>query len=87
MCSITAALAVPATCLYFSTYEAVKTRLLRLSRNPGDPQQIAAECSFTRALLLDSICGFTAEAVACLLYLPMDVCKERLQVGSPRHWP
>ncbi|CDJ28444.1 mitochondrial carrier domain-containing protein, putative [Eimeria mitis] len=81
---ITAGLAVPATCLYFSAYEVLKARLLWLSRSHEEQQQqpeaAAADISFTRALLLDSVCGFTAEAIACLLYLPMDVCKERLQV-------
>lgn len=30
--------------------------------------------------------GFFAEAVACILYVPVDVVKERAQVGAPSVW-
>lgn len=38
--------------------------------------------SFLQELALDSTCGFAAEAISCVLWLPIDVCKERLQVSS-----
>ncbi|CDJ64797.1 mitochondrial carrier domain-containing protein, putative [Eimeria necatrix] len=76
--AVTSALAVPATCLYFSTYEILKSRFLKLSRGE-DAQSAAADQTFLSALLLDSVCGFSAEAISCVFYLPMDVCKERLQ--------
>ncbi|KAL8270833.1 hypothetical protein Esti_005204 [Eimeria stiedai] len=80
--AITSTLAVPATCLYFSTYEFLKARLLALSEDSREGAQPRSKQSFAAALLLDSVCGFSAEAISCVLYLPMDVCKERLQVYS-----
>lgn len=80
--AITSALAVPATCLYFSSYELSKSHLLTHFQDKKDPQTSAKELSFKAALLLDLVCGFTAEAISCILYVPMDVCKERLQVYS-----
>ncbi|KAL8444236.1 hypothetical protein Emag_005593 [Eimeria magna] len=80
--AITSTLAVPATCLYFSTYEILKARLLALSEKTKEDPKTSSERSFVAALMLDSVCGFSAEAIACVLYLPMDVCKERLQVYS-----
>ncbi|KAL8448683.1 hypothetical protein Emed_003592 [Eimeria media] len=80
--AITSTLAVPATCLYFSTYEFLKARLLALSDNTREDSKPNSERSFAASLLLDSVCGFSAEAIACVLFLPMDVCKERLQVYS-----
>jgi hypothetical protein len=55
----------PAACMYFTVYEAAKRAF-----NPVAPGP------FTR----DICAGFTAEAVSCLLWLPIDVVKERLQV-------
>ncbi|KAL8440370.1 hypothetical protein Efla_000258 [Eimeria flavescens] len=81
--AITSTLAVPATCLYFSAYEFLKERLVTASSrgSEGDHKPLV-ERSFAAALLVDLLCGFSAEAISCVLYLPMDVCKERLQVYS-----
>jgi hypothetical protein len=60
----------PAGCLYFTTYEKSKELLLQipfLQRSPGTAH-------FTAGLL--------AEVVSCILWVPIDVVKERLQVQS-----
>ncbi|OEH78484.1 mitochondrial carrier domain-containing protein [Cyclospora cayetanensis] len=78
--AITSALAIPATCLYFSAYEILKSHVMKLFFGTADQNTTSAELSFGSAFIVDSVCGFSAEAISCLLYLPMDVCKERLQV-------
>ena len=55
----------PASCLYFTTYEASKRALSSMAPN----------YAFT-----DSTSGLIAETVSCLLWVPIDVVKERLQV-------
>jgi hypothetical protein len=55
---------LPATCLYFTTYELAKSALL----DKASP------------FLVYLISGVAAEAVSCLFFVPVDVIKERLQV-------
>jgi len=58
---------IPATCLYFGTFEVTRTvPLLR-------------DCS---PFIRDFTAGFVAEAVSCLIWVPVDVSKERLQTQS-----
>lgn len=58
----------PGACLYFTTYELCKAKL------EGLP-----ELNLTVAHLTS---GLVAEAAACLIFTPVDVTKERLQVQS-----
>jgi hypothetical protein len=62
--------AVPAACLYFTVYEATKKQL---QSHPT----VAAMPSLTHF-----VGGFAAESVSCVLWVPIDVVKERLQVQS-----
>ena len=62
-----------ASAVYFGTYEGVKTRL----RDPGSGRQ-SSGLGATSAYLL---AGVVAQAAAGLVYTPMDVVKERLQVA------
>mmetsp|Transcript_53480 Transcript_53480/g.98923 ORF Transcript_53480/g.98923 Transcript_53480/m.98923 type:complete len:316 (-) Transcript_53480:80-1027(-) len=56
----------PAACLYFTSYEAIK-------------RGVDAESTrFAPAVHL--LAGLGAEAVACIIFVPVDVVKERLQV-------
>eukprot|EP01083_Nonionella_stella_P048648 129926_1 len=60
----------PAGCMYWTSYETAKIAFRRfefLERNPS---------------LSHFIAGLTAEAFSCLLFVPIDVIKERLQVQS-----
>eukprot|EP01064_Diplonema_japonicum_P009636 TRINITY_DN17112_c0_g1_i1.p1 TRINITY_DN17112_c0_g1~~TRINITY_DN17112_c0_g1_i1.p1 ORF type:complete len:313 (+),score=72.54 TRINITY_DN17112_c0_g1_i1:53-940(+) len=59
----------PAACAYLSTHEWFNT-LLR------ERQWVAEE----RRFVSDFISGFAAEAVSCVMWVPIDVIKERLQV-------
>jgi hypothetical protein len=60
---------VPASCLYFTTYELAKRTVAgRGGGGGGAPAHLAA--------------GMAAEAVSCLIYVPVDVVKERLQVRA-----
>ncbi len=56
---------VPASCLYFTTYEIVKSRL-------------ESQTHSNAAVHLTG--GLIAEAVSCVLYVPIDVVKERMQI-------
>ena len=62
--------AIPANLLYFGTYEFTKKNLLLIS-NFSDSE-----------FLMYFIGGMVAETVSCLIYVPVDVIKERLQVQS-----
>jgi len=55
---------MPASCLYFTSYELVKDRLA------GDQNQFAVHM----------IGGMVAETVSCVLWVPIDVVKERMQI-------
>jgi hypothetical protein len=57
----------PGTVLYLGTYEAAKSRLSSRDVNNGD--FVVHFCS-----------GMIAETIACIVYVPVDVIKERLQV-------
>eukprot|EP00931_Biecheleriopsis_adriatica_P008555 TRINITY_DN109711_c0_g1_i1.p1 TRINITY_DN109711_c0_g1~~TRINITY_DN109711_c0_g1_i1.p1 ORF type:complete len:329 (+),score=52.99 TRINITY_DN109711_c0_g1_i1:26-988(+) len=78
---IVAWLGTPATCAYLSSYEVFKDKL---TPEAGD-----------MAFMGHFSAGMGAEAVACLLFVPVDVIKERLQVqqatvacaDSPGHAP
>ncbi|KAJ1487977.1 mitochondrial carrier domain-containing protein [Baffinella frigidus] len=61
----------PALALYFTTYEVAKERLRKV---PG----LSGETSF----IADFGAGFVAETVACILFVPIDLVKERLQVQA-----
>lgn len=67
--SITAVLGAPAAMLYFTSYEvardALKSSLPAMSRVEAVPHLLA---------------GLVAEAFSCVLWVPVDVVKERMQV-------
>eukprot|EP01068_Selenidium_serpulae_P007134 Selendium_serpulae@DN4619_c0_g1_i1.p1 len=58
--------AIPGCCLYFTGYEASK-RLISDDRSGDSSPGV------------DFTAGFLAEALSCLVWVPVDVCKERLQ--------
>ncbi len=60
----------PAACLYWTSYEASK-KLFFQSQAARDRPMLTHFCS-----------GFAAEIVSCVLWVPIDVVKERLQVQS-----
>jgi hypothetical protein len=62
----------PATCLYFTSYELSKRALSQYT--PGLNQSSPFLCNFASGLM--------AETAACVLFVPIDVVKERLQVQS-----
>lgn len=57
---------LPGSCLYFTTYEVVKGHLA-----PFLPPVAGHLCA-----------GLAAEAVSCVLFVPVDVVKERMQVQN-----
>lgn len=63
---IVATLGTPGVCVYISTYEILKSYLA--------PD--GSELAFARHL----VAGIGAEAAACIVFVPVDVIKERLQV-------
>jgi hypothetical protein len=58
----------PATMLYFTTYEICKRNMV-----PGSS-------TLSNAPLVHFCSGMVAEAVSCILWVPIDVIKERMQV-------
>lgn len=60
----------PASCVYFTTYESTRRYL--------NQRSFFIEHNY----LSDFVGGFTAEIVACLIWVPVDIIKERLQVQS-----
>jgi hypothetical protein len=65
----------PGTIIYLCSYEIFKERLSDLFHNDGKAMKNSNE-NFT----IHFTSGIMAEAVACLIYVPVDVIKERLQV-------
>ena len=61
----------PASCLYFTTYESVREAV---------PRAFPAAAFFPAAVHLFS--GLAAEAASCILWVPIDVVKERMQVQN-----
>lgn len=59
----------PASLLYFTSYEVAKQLLARRGEAAGGAVHFAA--------------GMLAETVSCLLWVPIDVVKERMQVQRP----
>ncbi|EGR28927.1 mitochondrial carrier protein, putative [Ichthyophthirius multifiliis] len=60
---------VPAFSLFMTTYEWTKKKI-------SQDNNILSKNKF----VMHMICGFNAELVSCILWLPIDVIKERLQV-------
>ncbi|ETI36788.1 hypothetical protein, variant 2 [Phytophthora nicotianae CJ01A1] len=58
----------PATCLYMTSYEVSKDALMGIESFHGSPT------------LLYLGAGMAAEALSCVLWVPIDVIKERMQV-------
>ena len=59
---------IPGAAIYFTTYEYVKKSTLKY------------EFTWKHESVSYFIAGMMAEAVACVLFVPIDVIKERLQV-------
>jgi len=66
----------PAGCLYFTTYEVAKSRLLGTRSLMQEREQPST------AFLAHFTAGLLAELASCTLWVPIDVVKERLQVQS-----
>lgn len=132
-CSVCGLGSVPATCLYFSSFEVLRSLLVasaassssppssaslpqapvfrtpghtpseeeeeegQKERQDGDrdvsfslqserhadeerPTRKEGDPSASSSALIDLLAGFGAETVSCVLWVPIDVCKERLQV-------
>ena len=62
---------VPATCLYLACYEQAKRSLTNI-------------CSSSSLSIVYFLSGMVAETVSCILFVPIDVVKERLQVQINR---
>lgn len=62
---------MPASCLYFTSYEVSKTQLSKLMHtdNTGTPPFAITFWS-----------GMIAETISCVLWVPVDVVKERMQI-------
>jgi hypothetical protein len=70
----------PAGCLYFAGYEFAKTALGRLAGGEAPGRDPAAASEPGPAVHLAA--GIIAEAVSCVLWVPIDVVKERLQTQT-----
>ena len=69
----------PGTVTYLCTYELAKDTLGRLQqqqRNPSTWEEAEASGGF----VVHFCSGMIAETIACIIYVPVDVIKERLQV-------
>jgi hypothetical protein len=61
---------VPAGCLYFTSYEMLRDQMM--ANNPMSRWPVTVSLT----------AGFGAEAISCVMWVPIDVTKERLQVQS-----
>ena len=67
---------VPATMIYLCSYDLAKERLLRLSGSN-------TENSGKHLFAVHFSAGMIAESISCIVFVPVDVIKERLQVQHP----
>ncbi|CBZ55338.1 putative mitochondrial carrier domain-containing protein [Neospora caninum Liverpool] len=83
---------LPATCLFFTSFEIIRASLVRVFSSWPNIESVdskaregyagdAAEMRPPTAIspFIDLVSGFGAEAVSCVFWVPIDVCKERLQ--------
>ncbi|GBG24409.1 Mitochondrial substrate carrier family protein E [Hondaea fermentalgiana] len=70
---------MPASCLYFTSYEVSKRELGKLWASP-EVEAEAAKGKVSFAISFWS--GMLAETVSCVLWVPIDVIKERMQIQS-----
>jgi hypothetical protein len=63
-------LGTPGTVMYLCSYDVVKARLLQGTADEND-------------FMVHFASGMSAEAFSCLIYVPVDVIKERMQVQRP----
>ncbi len=59
----------PATCLFFGAFETFK-------------RVLSEKTNLKSGFLIDFYSGFLAECVSCMLWVPIDVVKERLQIQN-----
>ena len=72
----------PATILYFCTYEIAKSKLsttIHVVDSSSLPSPSPSTTTRTE-FLVHFICGMLAEAVSCIVFVPVDVTKERMQI-------
>jgi Mitochondrial carrier protein len=67
----------PGTVLYLTAYEQLKGQQPQDDHDSSSTSSSTSSSSFATHFLA----GLTAEALACSIYVPVDVLKERLQVG------
>lgn len=88
--------AAPGVALYLTTYDWCSTTWTALGERAGNnggvergdaagalPRPLLAAAAATPASLRYFVCGLAAEAVSCVVWVPMDVSKERLQSQPP----
>lgn len=66
----------PGTMVYLCSYEMIKKRLSAISNNSSS----TTRASNDESLLVHFTAGMLAETISCIVYVPVDVVKERLQV-------
>ena len=74
---VTLAGSAPASMLYFTVYESSRDVLLGQITPPSSS---GAPPSRTASAAVHLLAGFAAEAASCVLWVPLDVVKERMQV-------
>ena len=71
----------PGTILYLCSYDLFKEKLLLWSVGSSSPESsLSFSQNHNTHFSIHFVSGISAEAVACLIYVPVDVIKERLQV-------
>lgn len=73
----------PGTVMYLCSYEIAKEALGKAVQDQGQLQHARSQESLRQAgsdFVVHFSSGIVAEAVACIVYVPVDVIKERLQV-------
>jgi Mitochondrial carrier protein len=70
----------PGTMLYLCTYDIMKQQLSHLSLPPRGPNHDRTTTNHNANFLIHFVSGMIAETIACIVYVPVDVIKERMQV-------
>ena len=74
----------PGTMLYLCSYDIMKEQLSQVSSSlSSSPSSSSSSNKNHYNFLIHFVAGMMAEAIACIVYVPVDVIKERMQVQQP----
>ncbi|KAF4732399.1 hypothetical protein FOZ63_022773, partial [Perkinsus olseni] len=67
---------IPAGALYFTCYHIIRNQCINIRQSMSSS---SPSSSIHGDAVIDLTAGFIAESISCMIWVPIDVCKEQLQ--------